>query len=191
MAYPVVALYQMDAMLQKLSSIDTRIELTNTLLNTVNATLSDIYDRQEHTKIDSFVDVRVMDITGDIPVPASELGLLVAWVGAPTVSVSGTVDAHLYSKSAASGSWLPNGALNVAGVYYTAEGTQYVGDGAGQLALPLCGQSGNKYDNADTNYAVLTNAGILIDSSSDWHQASVSSAAASVNGNTTKVPSWP
>ncbi len=51
------------------------------LQTTANTTLTNIYDRLEHVKVDSFVNVRVVDELGELPLPATTLtGLLVSFV---------------------------------------------------------------------------------------------------------------
>lgn len=60
------------------------------LLMTTNSLLTDIKNGLEHVKIDSFVDVRVMDELGDLPIPSTvATGLLVSAFasGGPTLSV--------------------------------------------------------------------------------------------------------
>jgi len=51
-----------------------------------NATLKldQIYERLEHVKIDSYVNSRIVDSLGELPIPASEAGLLVDFVGGGT-----------------------------------------------------------------------------------------------------------
>lgn len=51
----------------------------------ISSKLTDIYDRLEHIKIDSYVNARIVDETGGIPVPCTEVtGLLVtAFADAP------------------------------------------------------------------------------------------------------------
>jgi hypothetical protein len=70
----------------------------NTQLSLVNQNLEKIYDRLHDVNIDSFVNVRLMDVTGEFPVPCSELtGLLVSAYasGIPqhVVVDSGNIDA--------------------------------------------------------------------------------------------------
>jgi len=96
------------------ASFLSQLELVNTNLGLVNTKLSDIYDRLHHVEVDSYVDVRVMDITGELPLPASEVtGLTVfayaAGPPAPThvivdsgnidALVSGTADNPIYVTS--------------------------------------------------------------------------------------------
>lgn len=96
------------------ASFLSQLELVNTNLGLVNTKLSDIYDRLHHVEVDSYVNVRVMDITGELPLPASEVsGLLVsayaAGPPAPThvivdsgnidALVSGTADNPIYVTS--------------------------------------------------------------------------------------------
>lgn len=68
-------------------------------LDTIITRLTDILAGLQHVQVDevhSYVDVRVMDITGELPIPSSELGLLVEVIAAsePTHVIvdSGTID---------------------------------------------------------------------------------------------------
>jgi hypothetical protein len=68
------------------SSLLAALGLINTSLVTVNSNLQLIYERLEHVEIDSFVNVRVMDETGELPLPATEVtGLLVSAFATPVV----------------------------------------------------------------------------------------------------------
>jgi len=65
----------------------------NDNLNTVNTHLVDIFDRLHHVEVDSYVNVRIMDELGDLPIPSTiATGLLVSVFAGevPTVNV-GTV----------------------------------------------------------------------------------------------------
>jgi hypothetical protein len=90
----------------------TQLEMINTKLDTVNTNLVNVYDRLHDVYIDEYVNVRLMDITGELPVPCSEVtGLLVSAYAsgppAPThvivdsgnVDVSGTPDNPIYVTS--------------------------------------------------------------------------------------------
>jgi len=59
-------------------------------MDSVILELGRIYDRLEHVKVDSFVDVRLMDIDGELPVAASVAGLNVVWEVAQEVVVANT-----------------------------------------------------------------------------------------------------
>jgi len=70
-------------------------------LDTVNGHLTDIYDRLEHIKVDSYVNVRVVDEFGIAAIPCTEFtGLLVSAVVANPlpVSVDGTVPVTITSQ---------------------------------------------------------------------------------------------
>lgn len=53
----------------------------NTSIGSTNSKLDQIYDRLEHVKVDSYVNARIVDSLGELPIPASEAGLLVDFVG--------------------------------------------------------------------------------------------------------------
>jgi hypothetical protein len=68
------------------SDLLAALGLINTSLVTVNSNLQLIYERLEHVEIDSFVNVRVMDETGDLPIPSTiATGLLVSAFAGPGV----------------------------------------------------------------------------------------------------------
>lgn len=92
----------------------TQLEMVNTKLDTVNTNLVNIYERLHDVYIDEYVNVRLMDITGELPVPCSDIsGLLVsAYASGPPVPqhvivdsgnvdalVSGTADNPIYVTS--------------------------------------------------------------------------------------------
>jgi len=93
-----------------LNSVVTNIQQTNADLAQLYAQLTHIYDRLEHVKVDSYVNVRVVDEAGLLPVPCTEAtGLLVtAYAANPEhvvlvnvqnpdlpVTISGTVDVNV------------------------------------------------------------------------------------------------
>lgn len=54
------------------------------LLSSLASKLDNIYSRLEHVKVDSYVNVRLMDITGELPVPCDDItGLLVSAYAVP------------------------------------------------------------------------------------------------------------
>lgn len=116
------------------------------VLDTISETLTSIYDRLEHVKVDSFVNVRVMDDLGALPIPSTELtGLLVsayasgtpapvAVVGTVPVTVDGTVPVTVTSP-------LVGGAVRVAGDVNATMYASRITDGAHQpiIGLPVTG----------------------------------------------------
>lgn len=66
--------------------LDKLADISNALMDT-NTKLDQIYERLEHVKVDSFVNVRLMDSLGELPVPAGLAGLLVEFIAAQPVTV--------------------------------------------------------------------------------------------------------
>jgi len=66
-------------LLQRLDDINANLSALNTKATSTNEKLDSIYSRLEHIKVDSFVNVRVMDEFGITAIPATVLtGLLVS-----------------------------------------------------------------------------------------------------------------
>lgn len=140
------------------------------ILDGVATTLDNIYARLHDVKVSSYVNARIVDTTGEVPIPASEAGLLVEVVAIEYPSpvnivqsipmvISGTVPVSVTSMQPITGSvtvdgtvnantrvWTSDGWKAVAGLdvnkldYFTA-GIAYQTDVSG-CAMPLSGTGG-------------------------------------------------
>lgn len=127
-----------------LNSIDLKLDALASIggkLDRISDQLNSIYARQEHLKIDSYVDVRLLDSAGLFTAPCSKLtGLLVSAYaeGAPIpVNITDstavlTTNARTYLMDAITGDFAAAGGITFQGQYRNA--------GAVTDTLPFCAQ---------------------------------------------------
>lgn len=112
----------MDLLTSALEQLVTLVTTSNDRLQQLITASNDIYARLEHVKVDSYVNVRVMDDTGEFPVLSTVAGLQVLAipggnfpvVGGPfDVNVTNSPDVNVTNTVAVSGNVGINGTVSV------------------------------------------------------------------------------
>lgn len=131
----------MNILVPEISALGPKLDL-------INAGLTQIYDRLEHVKVDSFVNVRIMDELGALPVPCTEATGLLVFAYATiiqsntnlVVEVEGPVDTHNHHLDAFNTGWRPSLGKYLDRLAYTTGSTPHTGSVGG--CAPICLSSG-------------------------------------------------
>lgn len=177
----------------------------NGKLDSILSALHDIHDRQLHTEIDSYVDVRVMDMTGDIPIVADAAGLTVQFVAATLpvtitdpvsisgpvtvtsitdpvsitgpVEVTGTINAHTQIKEFESDVWYDALGFHPAGIEWMSSATSSEIKPSPAGAVPFTLNSGNSVGSEEGN-TLTANAVLMSGTSNPWPYVNVRAISA-------------